>query len=128
LRAIAAALDYTIYGLIYFGYLRYFGSPTDEGYQVEGCGHLLALAGVWALWLPLPEAVFGRTFGKWACDLRVVSMNGGTVTAGQAFLRRLLDPVDLFFFFGLVGYIVAKTNPLNQRIGDLVAKSRVIAE
>lgn len=128
LRVIAAALDYVIYFAIFFAYARYFGSPTDEGYQVHGCGHISVLAGAWLVWLPIAEAIFGRTFGKWACDLRVVSLNGGAITMGQAFLRHALDPVDLFSFFGLVGYIVAKTNPLNQRVGDLVAKTRVIAE
>jgi uncharacterized RDD family membrane protein YckC len=128
LRVIAATLDYVIYFAIFFAYARYFGSPTDNGYQVQGCGHISVLAAAWVVWLPIAEAVFGRTFGKWACDLRVVNLNGGAITMGQAFLRHVLDPVDLFSFFGFVGYIVARTNPLNQRVGDLIAKTRVIAE
>jgi uncharacterized RDD family membrane protein YckC len=128
LRSIAVAIDYGIYLAIFYAYVRHFGSPTDTGYRVQGCGHFLLLVGLWGLWLPLPEVVFGRTFGKWACDLRVVNLNGGAITMGQAFLRRMLDPVDFFSFFGLVGFIVAKTNPLNQRVGDLIAKTRVIAE
>ncbi len=128
MRSIAIILDYGIYGAICFAYIRYFGSPTDEGYQVQGCGHISVLAAAWVVWLPVAEAIFGRTVGKWACDLRVVNLNGGAITMGQAFLRHVLDPVDLFSFFGLVGYIVARTNPLNQRVGDLVARTRVIKE
>jgi len=125
---IAATLDYVIYFAIFFVYARYFGSPTEEGYQVHGCGHISVLAVAWFVWLPIAEAVFGRTFGKWACDLRVVNLNGGPITTGQAVLRHVLDPVDFFSFFGLVGFIVAMTNPLKQRVGDLVARTRVIAE
>ena len=75
---------------------------------------------------PLAEALWGRTFGKWACDLRVVALNGHPVATGQAFGRRVLDPVDLLVFFGLVAFIVSKTNPLSQRLGDLVARTRVV--
>lgn len=128
LRLTAAVIDYTIYGVFFFAYVRYFGSPTADGYQVSGCGYNLGLVTAWVLWLPLPEAVLGRTFGKWACDLRVVDLSGLKITAGQAFLRRLLDPIDFFTFFGLVGFIVAKATPLNQRVGDLVAKTRVVAD
>jgi len=128
LRSIAVALDYGIYLATFYAYVSHFGSPTDTGYQVHGCGHFLLFGGLWVLWLPLPEVVFGRTFGKWACDLRVVTLNGGAITMGQGLLRHVLDPVDFFSCFGLVGYIVAKTNPLNQRVGDLVARTRVIAE
>jgi len=58
----------------------------------------------------------------------VVGLNNQAVTMEQAFMRRMLDPVDLLSFFGLVAYIVAKTNPLGQRLGDLVAKTRVVEE
>lgn len=59
-------------------------------------------------------------------DLRVADLRGHPASAGQAFLRRLLDPIDLGTCFGVVGFIVAKTNPKAQRLGDLVAKMIVI--
>lgn len=128
LRAVAAAIDYAVYGGLYFTYLRFFGSETEDGYKVEGCSHLLALVLAWFVLLPLPEGLFGRTFGKWVCDLRVVRMNGGVATFGQAIQRRVLDPIDLLSFFGLVAFIVAKNNPMSQRLGDLVAKTRVVED
>ncbi|MDP9194732.1 MAG: RDD family protein [Acidobacteriota bacterium] len=120
--------DYAVYAALYFAYVRYFGVETEEGFQVSGCGHVLALVAAWVVLMPLPEAFWGRTLGKWVCDLRVVGLNNRPVTIGQAFARRMLDPVDLLAFFGLVAYIVAKTNPLSQRLGDLVAKTRVVEE
>lgn len=121
-------IDYALYGALYFAYVRYFGAETDEGFQVSGCGHVLTLVAAWVAFIPLPEGIWGRTIGKWACDLRVVGLNNRPVTIGQAFARRMLDPVDLLAFFGLVAYIVAKTSPLNQRLGDLVAKTHVVEE
>ena len=46
LRAVAAIVDYAIYGVFYFAYVRYFGSETDEGYRVSGCGHVIVLIGI----------------------------------------------------------------------------------
>jgi uncharacterized RDD family membrane protein YckC len=128
LRAGATVGDYAVYWAFFFAYVRYFGAETEDGFRVSGCGHGLALVAAWVVLMPLPEAFWGRTFGKWACGLRVVGVDNRPVTIGQAFARRLLDPVDLLAFFGLVAYIVAKTNPLSQRLGDLVAKTRVVDE
>jgi uncharacterized RDD family membrane protein YckC len=122
-------LDYTMIWVLTFAYTRYFGTPTEEGgYHVQGCVHVFALFAIWALALPIPEGVAGRTFGKWACSLRVTNLSGRSVTLGQAFMRRFLDPIDLMVAFGLVAFIVAKTNPLSQRLGDLVAKTLVVED
>jgi uncharacterized RDD family membrane protein YckC len=127
-RAVATIVDYGIFFAFTFAYVYQFGSETSEGYQVQGCGHFLALLFAWIVWLPLPEALFGRTLGKWGFDLRVMAADGRRASTSQSFLRRLLDPIDLLLFFGLVGYVVAKTNALHQRVGDLVAKTRVVDE
>jgi uncharacterized RDD family membrane protein YckC len=121
-------IDYVVFGVFFSAYVYYFGTETDGGYRVNGCGHVLVLFAAWVIWLPLPEFVLGKTLGKWACDLRVVDLDNDRITFGQAFVRRLLDVVDFGAFFGLVAFIVAKTNPLNQRLGDLVAKTRVVGE
>jgi len=129
LRATATVLDYAVYWSFVFAYIHYFGKPNDQGTQeVQGCGHFLVLSIAWALWLPLMEGLLGRSFGKWTCDLRVTTLHGKPISVGQAFVRRLLDPIDLLSFFGLVAYIVAKNTPLSQRLGDLVAKTRVIED
>jgi len=124
-RSSAALIDYLIYFAFCTLYIYHFGSETGEGYQVQGCGHATVLLTVWIVCFPLPEAVFGRTLGKWGLDLRVLGIDGRRATAGQAFLRRAFDPIDLLPFFGIVAYIVAKTNAQHQRLGDLVAKTRV---
>jgi uncharacterized RDD family membrane protein YckC len=126
-RALACAIDYGIFFAVCFAYIRIFGFETESGYQVQGCAHTLPLAVLWFALFPLPEAVFGRTLGKWGTDFRVVTLTNGPINIGQAIVRRLFDSIDLSFF-GLVGYLVAKSNPLNQRVGDLVAKTRVVPD
>jgi len=127
-RSAAAVIDYGIFLALFCAYVYRFGSETSEGYQVQGCGHLSILLVVWIVCFPLPEALFGRTLGKWGFDLHVAAADGRRAGAGQFFLRRFFDPIDLMGFFGLVGYIVAKTNPQHQRVGDLVAKTCVVDE
>lgn len=128
LRALAAVIDYAVFWFFFFAYARYFGVETDEGFQLSGCGHILTVVAAWVVLLPLPEGIWGRTLGKWVCDLRVAGPNNRPVTMGQAFTRHMFDPVDLLAFFGLVAYIVARSNPLHQRLGDLVAKTQVVEE
>lgn len=125
-RVLAFVIDYAIYSGFWQGYARYFGVETEYGYEVSGCLHFLVLIATWVIWLPLPEAIWGMTFGKWTVDLRVADMRGHPIDAGQAIKRRLFDPIDLGTCFGVVGFIVAKTNTGAQRLGDLVAKTMVI--
>ena len=125
LRAVAAAIDFVAFGAVSYAYIRYFGYATNDGYAVNGCGHFLVLFTAWLLWFPIPEAVRGQTVGKWACDLRVVNVSDGPVTFSQAFVRHLLDFVDISFL-GLVGILVSRSTALNQRVGDLVARTKVI--
>lgn len=127
LRALAAAIDFTVFGAVFYSYVHYFGEPSEDGYAVHGCGHLLVLAIVWFVWLSLPEALWGRTLGKWACDLRAVDLSDQPITLGQAVLRHVFDIVDTSFF-GLIGLIAAKTTARSQRVGDLVAHTKVVDE
>ena len=126
LRIFAALVDNLILWFAFFLYARYFGDPSNGGgYRLAGWGDTAILVGAWLLWPPVPEALFGQTFGKWACDLRVVDSAGLRATTRQVFVRRLFDPLDLWSF-GLVALIVPGNTSLAQRVGDLVAKTRVV--
>jgi uncharacterized RDD family membrane protein YckC len=127
LRTTAWFIDYSIYWLAVYWYARTFGTPNDEGgYSINGCGEFLVVISLWVVWFPATEAFAGRTLGKWICGLKVISTSGEQPRVDQAMVRRLLDPIDFFSFFGLVAVIVAKSNGLRQRLGDLLARTRVI--
>ena len=127
LRFIAGLIDY---GIIFFGtlFLIYFlVDPTEDGG--------LALTGIFSylpilLWLLMTVALeigFGATLGNSLVGLKPIPKSGTNrkLTFGESFKRHLLDPIDMFFF-GLVGIITIKNTDLNQRVGDLWAKTIVV--
>jgi uncharacterized RDD family membrane protein YckC len=71
----------------------------------------------------------GRTFGKWVCGLRVVTVEGLPITLFQALMRNLLRAADLQpFFTGWVGLLTMLLNRRFQRLGDLACKTMVIID
>jgi uncharacterized RDD family membrane protein YckC len=70
----------------------------------------------------------GQTPGKRWLGLRVVQTSGMPITAWESLTRNLLRTVD--FLPGLygAGALVALINPLNRRIGDMVAGTVVARE
>jgi len=66
----------------------------------------------------------GQSLGKKACQIRVISDNGGRAAFHQLVLRWLLRFVDITFVLpGLISYMSTKKN---QRLGDLAAGTMVI--
>lgn len=127
-RALAAGLDYLlVFGLIW-AYLVSFGEPTEDGsYQLEGCGPVALAMGIWFVLLPLLEGLLGFTLGKGLLGLQVVDLKGRKVSLTAALFRHCLDFVDLSMG-GIVGALVVSFTPLHQRLGDLVAKTRVVSD
>jgi uncharacterized RDD family membrane protein YckC len=63
------------------------------------------------------EAVWrGRTLGKAAFGLRVVTAEGGPIGARQAIVRAVLLPIDL-----VAGAVSVLLSPRDRRVGDVLA-------
>ena len=86
-------------------------------------GMFLSLVGG-LLYRSLGEGLYGATLGKLICRLRVLSPAGVPCNLLQAIKRGLAFYWDALFF-GLVGYHSMQKSPLNQRYGDLWAKTIV---
>ncbi len=92
-------------------------------------------AGVFAFGLALQLAYFvvlqgltGRTPGKLITGLRTVGEDGRPPGLGRAALRWLVLIVDGFPYLApLVGFVLALTTPGHRRLGDMAAKTFVIA-
>lgn len=69
----------------------------------------------------------GQTLDKKVAGIRVVTLSAQDVAFVKSVLRRLFDPVDMFFFV-LVALMVMKSSDKRQRVGDLVAKIIVIKD
>lgn len=70
----------------------------------------------------------GRTPGKKAAGLRVVTDTGGPVDFRASAIRNLLRLVDFLPAWYLVGVITIIATRKNQRLGDLAARTLVIRE
>lgn len=73
-------------------------------------------------------ALRGRTPGKLALGLRVVTIEGGPVRFRHAAIRSGLGLVDFVISSGVVAVVVSLLNRRSQRVGDVVAGTMVIRE
>tara|TARA_R110002074_G_C12214932_1_gene636651 strand:+ start:64 stop:531 length:468 start_codon:yes stop_codon:yes gene_type:complete len=126
-RFVAGLVDYIIiYGVTFF-LIFTFGEPNDEGgYSLNGLPGLIPII-FWLIMTVGLEIGFGATIGNSLVGIKAIPKNGTNrkLTFGESFKRHLLDPIDMFFF-GLVGIITIKNTDLNQRVGDLWAKTIVV--
>ncbi|MEZ6087068.1 MAG: RDD family protein [Pirellulaceae bacterium] len=150
-RLPAFILDYaiklSIIGLFMFAVVLLAGL---SGSQVFGVMGLAAINVGWFLvwWfygVAMETWCNGRTFGKMAMGIRVVSVSGHPINGVQAMLRNLLSvadlapPVSLQFFIdeappvyliptGLCAIVVMVCTRRMQRLGDLAAGTMVVID
>ncbi|MGB0347347.1 MAG: RDD family protein [Balneolaceae bacterium] len=68
----------------------------------------------------------GKSFGKWAMNLKVVRVDGTNPTFGNYLIRWMFRLVEITFTTGLLAFITVLLNGKGQRIGDIAAKTCVI--
>ncbi len=132
-RRIAAALiDAAIMGILLVVIAKAFGNEQASSYSLwaETSGRprtlffLLAFAYFFGT-----ELVWAQTLGKRVMKLRVVRADGAKAAAGPVFLRNVVRLVDWLPFLYVVGGItVFATGPRRQRLGDMAAKTKVVAD
>lgn len=93
-----------------------------QGFNPAGYG--LSLLGM-ILYYSVLEGLHGASLGKLVCRLRVITADGLTCSMTRAILRSLAFYWDALFF-GLVGYYSMSKSALNQRYGDVWAKTVVV--
>lgn len=126
-RIAAGCIDYAMIYLFFFIIIILLGELTSDGsYELNGAPALIPV-GFWLLMTVGIEITVGVTIGNLLLGLRAIPINGEyrKLTFLELLKRHALDPVDMFFF-GLIGYIVIKNTPYNQRVGDLWAKTIVV--
>lgn len=123
-RVVATIIDSIVLGVL----VRILGIdvPTDGRDLTElSFGGSAAAAVVVLLYYILLEGTVGRTVGKFATGIRVVSQDGGKAGLVSALVRTLLRVID-----GLLGYLVALIIVVNsdrrRRLGDMAAKTLVV--
>lgn len=102
---------------------------SNAGFSIELGGAKFVLVGLVALVYYLgSELLTGTSFGKRLVGLRVVGADcrpaGGTAILTRTVFR-VVDGLPVMYLLGLV---VAVATPNDQRVGDVVAKTRVVAD
>jgi uncharacterized RDD family membrane protein YckC len=70
----------------------------------------------------------GKSLGKLAMGLRVVSDDGGPERFRQAFVRALLGVLEFWILFGIPALIASLLSAKGKRLGDMLAGTYVIQE
>jgi uncharacterized RDD family membrane protein YckC len=126
-RGLARLIDALIQGVLLFAVILV--AVGIEGWA--GIALLLSgLAGTIFGYPALCELVMrGRSPGKAALGLRVVTVEGGPIVARHAFTRSALGLIDFLIPpGGLVAVLTSLFSARSQRLGDLVAGTMVLRE
>jgi uncharacterized RDD family membrane protein YckC len=99
----------------------------------EVTGVVVLVVGAFSILLLYPvvlESLWqGRTVGKAAFGLRVVTVDGGPVRLHHAAVRGFIGIVDVFLVpIGVIGVVTMLLNRCVQRLGDLAAGTYVVRE
>lgn len=129
-RALARLIDVLIVGFV--GFAVIFGGSVMAFDFGAWLGTVLILLAVFSALLVYPVAfetlTRGRTPGKMAMGLRVVTVEAGPVQFRHAAVRAALDFVDIWATSGGAAVISALFTRRSQRLGDLAAGTLVIRE
>lgn len=87
---------------------------------------LLALFAAQWIYFVVCEAIWGRSPGKMAVGVRVVTTSGRPIGWRAAALRNLLRAADLLPFGYIIGVFSMAVSSRFQRLGDLVAGTMVV--
>lgn len=128
-RALAKAVDLVV--LIVFSYLVSFAAVIVMT-VVPALGLVAAILSVVVVLLGYPVVLEtfwnGRTIGKFALGLRVVTTEGAPLRFRHAAIRALLGLAELYLTLGAVAAISALCTRHGQRFGDLAAGTFVVHE
>jgi uncharacterized RDD family membrane protein YckC len=126
IRAVALGIDLVVFALVQASFEAM--ATAMVGPEVDGVESAHTTVPLFTLlftaaYTTVLHAVAGQTIGKSLVGIRVVSVDGGPLTAGPAFLRYLS------YFVSLVplgfGYVVAGLRGDKRALHDLIAGSRV---
>jgi uncharacterized RDD family membrane protein YckC len=82
----------------------------------------------WGYWVAFETLWSGQSPGKRALHIRVVRLDGSSVTFLDVALRSLGRVVDFLPALYAVGILTMVVNPLGRRLGDLLAGTVVVRE
>jgi uncharacterized RDD family membrane protein YckC len=129
-RAVSALIDITVILVCYVLGLMLWAAALTQFDTALSTAVLLIFTVLVVLGYPLilETATRGRSVGKMALGLRVVSDDGGPERFRQALFRALASVVEIWMLFGSPAVICSLLSPKAKRIGDIFAGTVVVSE
>ncbi len=116
--------------VLLFGWITGLGetSPQDKraSISIDGWPFLLGCLLVFLVFAQM-EASLGKTPGKYIARTRVTDEHGNRITLGPALIRNILRFIDGIAIYA-VGLVCMMIDKKNRRLGDILAKTCVVAE
>ncbi len=129
-RALGALIDLVVAGvgyllavLLWSAALRHYDEAFTAAIMVIFTASLLVGYPV-----AMETATRGRSLGKMAMGLRVVSDDGGPERFRQAVFRALAGVIEIWMLLGGPAVIASLFSPRGKRLGDMFAGTVVISE
>ena len=133
-RCLAVMIDWLIQGTTLFALIVGFTALVGATNTHVGVGiaaaffFLLTFIVLWGYPTVMETLWRGRTIGKAALGLRVITVEGAPVRFRHAAIRATLGLVDFILTSGAGAVISVLLTPRSQRLGDLVAGTVVLRE
>jgi uncharacterized RDD family membrane protein YckC len=129
-RAVSALIDISV---IFFGYvssLMLWSVMLTQFDEALTTAILIIFAVLLQVGYPVvfETATRGRSLGKMAMGLRVVSDDGGPERFRQALFRALASVVEIWALAGSPAVICSLLSPRGKRLGDVFAGTMVMSE
>jgi len=126
-RFLALLIDWGIQAVLLFVLLVIAGNGSF-GWLGTTIVLLLVFLVIWGYPVAMETLWRGRTVGKAALGLRVVTREGGQIGFRHAAIRAALGLVDFALSSGAVAVICVLVTADNQRLGDMAAGTVVLRE
>lgn len=131
-RTLAMALDLTLQLIAFFTFLFMLGLAAGTGSIPESVAIIVFVVSFLVILLGYPIAMEtitrGKTLGKMALGLRVVTFEGAPIQFRQAAIRGSMGLIDFYFPPFFIAMWVVLLTRRGQRFGDMVANTIVIRE
>jgi len=130
IRVVSALIDITVIGVGYLLIAMLWATTRQDFDDALTAAIFIALTVGLIVGYPaiVETATRGRSLGKLAMGLRVVSDDGGPERFRQAVFRALAGFVEIWLFLGGPAVIASLISPKGKRIGDMFAGTVVISE
>jgi uncharacterized RDD family membrane protein YckC len=129
-RAVSALIDIAVIAICYVLGLMLWAATLSQFDDALSAAIMLIFTVLVIVGYPLilETATRGRSVGKIAMGLRVVSDDGGPERFRQALFRALASVVEIWILVGSPAVICSLLSPKAKRIGDIFAGTVIINE